>query len=198
MAGNNDFLPFGTAATAPVLTQAAYAALSPANGYGPGILPKENFNKAIRQGAVMASAFGAFIASQGFNANDDGNVPGLQTSILDALLNLIQANVLLLSASGVPYGFKIGNLVVQIMQVTFTDVPSGQPGYTGTLTYPYPLTTQCFGIFPGFQVLSGGSALNNFQFALAGPPGLTTAAFQIQEWSSGVNPGTLNIIIIGY
>lgn len=90
----NDFLPFGTAGGAPVLSQAAWAAATPANGRGAGIVPKEYFNKAIRQPAVFASAFGDFMVAQGQDAIDDGNVPQLTTRIGLALAAFIATSAL--------------------------------------------------------------------------------------------------------
>lgn len=81
----NDFLAFSTAGGAPVLSQADYAASTPANGRGPGILPKEAYNKIARQPAALAAAIGEFIKLEGFNALDDGNIPGLRDSFIAAL-----------------------------------------------------------------------------------------------------------------
>lgn len=81
----NDFLPIATAVGAPVLTQAAWAAATPANGRGPGIVPKEYFNKAQRQSSVMAAAIGLFLNNQGQNALDDGNIPALAAAFAAAL-----------------------------------------------------------------------------------------------------------------
>lgn len=83
--GNNDYLAFATNGGAPVLSQAAYASSVPGNGRGPGIVPKESYNKSIRQGTAMAAAIGQFIANAGLNANDDGNIPALTAAFLAAL-----------------------------------------------------------------------------------------------------------------
>lgn len=89
MPGTNQFLPYATDPAAPVLDNASWAAAVPALGRGPGIVPKEYFNKANRQGNVMASAVGAFIAAMNFNALDDGNVPNLTAALTSALNALI-------------------------------------------------------------------------------------------------------------
>ena len=193
-----DFLPFGTGGSAPVLTQAAYASLPPSAGFGAGLLPKEYINKALRQSSVIAAMIGNFMVAQGQNANDDGNLTTLGANFVAALQAHLGQTVQMLSTAGVPDGFQIGTLIVQVAQFDFSDIPSGQPGATGAIVYPHALTTACLGIFPGFRVASGGAALNNFQFAIAGTPGLTSANFQIQEWSSGVNPGHCSVIVIGY
>lgn len=81
----NQFLPFGTAGGAPVLSNSAYAALPPNLGFPAGILLKEHLNKALRQACVMASAVGQFIADSGIDALDDGNVPNLALALKNAL-----------------------------------------------------------------------------------------------------------------
>lgn len=194
---SNDFLPFGTAGTAPVLSQTSYAAITPSNGFGPGILPKENLNKALRQGSVIASMIGAFMNSQGQNANDDGNLTTLGTNFAASLQAFVALSVSSLVVAGVPYGFKVGPLVVQFGSTTFTDPPSGVPGYTGTITFPTAFPTACQHVFFGFQVASGGSAPNNLQAAVTAQ-NTTAFTFQIQEWSAVANPGTLHWLAIGY
>ena len=82
----NDFLPVAIAGGAPVLDQATYAGMTPANGRGAGILPKEFYNKQIRQATVFAAALGQFLNNQGQNALDDGNIPELAAAFAAALL----------------------------------------------------------------------------------------------------------------
>ena len=85
MSGTNQFLPFGIAGAAPVLSNQAYAALPPDNAFPAGILLKEHLNKALRQACVMAAALGGYIATTGQNALDDGNVPALIIALQNAL-----------------------------------------------------------------------------------------------------------------
>lgn len=81
----NQYLPFGTGPGAPVLSNAAYAALPPSAAFPAGILLKEHLNKALRQACTMASAVGEYIASTGVDALDDGNVPALALALAQAL-----------------------------------------------------------------------------------------------------------------
>ena len=82
----NDFLPFGIAAVPPdILSQAAWAAAVPAAGRGAGIVPRDYFNKAHRQPAVMAAALGMFLNSKGEDALDNGDVPTLSAAIAAAV-----------------------------------------------------------------------------------------------------------------
>lgn len=89
----NDFVAYATGGSAPVESQAAYVAEAP-NGRGPGIFPKESFNKIARQGTSMAAAVGAFILSQGGSALDDGNTNELRDAIIAAINHLVGASPL--------------------------------------------------------------------------------------------------------
>lgn len=93
MPGSNDFLPFGTSGTAAVQTQAQYVASTPANGYGPGLLPKEPLNKVLRQSSSIAAMIGTYIANAGFVAADNGNIPALTTAFVNALAVQIAAAI---------------------------------------------------------------------------------------------------------
>lgn len=83
----NEFLPFGTAANANVLTNTDYEALpARSGGFSSGVAKSEELNKAWRQGTVMAAAIGQFIADKtGQDVLDDGNVPALQAGLQSAL-----------------------------------------------------------------------------------------------------------------
>lgn len=70
------FLPFGLAGGAYVLSAAAYAAL-PArlSGYPAGLLPKESLNSAVRQGSFVAAALSQWASDTGgLDTLDDGNI----------------------------------------------------------------------------------------------------------------------------
>jgi len=87
MANDNHFLPFGTSTGANVLPQSAYAAL-PArqSGFQRGTASSEQVNKALRQGAAMASALGAFTSARGpKSALDDGDIGALEESFAAAV-----------------------------------------------------------------------------------------------------------------
>lgn len=93
-AATSDFLPFGTAGGAAVLTNAAYAAITPANGFVGGVpIPKESFNKAMRQGSVIASMIGAFMTSQGQNAYDNGDLTTLLANYVLSLQTVVAAAI---------------------------------------------------------------------------------------------------------
>jgi len=75
----NDFLPFGTAGGANVMSQAAYAALGArSSGFVAGTALSAQLNKAWRQSSVMAYIIGQFVADHsGEDALDDGDLAEL-------------------------------------------------------------------------------------------------------------------------
>lgn len=77
---SNEFLPFATAPGAPVDSQAAYAAYA-VNGRGPGIVPKESYNKSLRQGSVMAYVLGQIVSDSGGSAFDNGDLASLVAAV---------------------------------------------------------------------------------------------------------------------
>lgn len=84
----NDFLVFGGAAGANVLTQAQYAAMAQrTSGFVAGVAKSQELNKVWRQSSIMAATLAQFIANKsGLNVVDDGTITTLLTS-LDAALN---------------------------------------------------------------------------------------------------------------
>lgn len=93
MAGN-DFLPIATGTNAFVLSQEAYEA-HPHRiaGQQSGVASAELNNKALRQGASMASAIGRFIAAAGYDARDDGDIQTLQANFAAAVAALIAPSI---------------------------------------------------------------------------------------------------------
>ncbi len=83
----NDFLPFGTAVGANVMTQANYLALTArSNGFSAGTAASAQLNKAWRQSSIIASMLAQFIADQsGQNAIDDGTTATLEANLLIAI-----------------------------------------------------------------------------------------------------------------
>jgi hypothetical protein len=83
----NEFLPFGTAANANVLSNAAYQALpARAAGFGSGVAKSEELNTVWRQGSTMAAVLGQFIADKtGQDVLDDGDVNGLLDKLKGAM-----------------------------------------------------------------------------------------------------------------
>lgn len=75
----NEFIPFGVAGGANVLTNAEYSAL-PArlSGFVAGVAKSREANKAWRQSTSMAAMIGQVIDEAGFSALDDGNINNLQ------------------------------------------------------------------------------------------------------------------------
>jgi hypothetical protein len=138
----NDFLPFGTAGGAPVLSNAAYSGIVPANGFPPGILPKEKLNKALRQSCTMAAALGGFIDQQGYSAWDDGNLAGLISQIDAAINQRVEARFAQLAISG---GFPIyGGAANGTLQIRFgltAAFPQDSTGNVVTYTTPFPGST---------------------------------------------------------
>ena len=90
----NDYLAFGTAGGANVLTQAAWAALAArSSGFAAGTAASAQLNKAWRQASMMSAALGALINSAGgVDALDDGVPANLQTGLQTAITNLASAN----------------------------------------------------------------------------------------------------------
>ena len=167
------------------------APTSPSTGYpsggSPGVTPATN------PGPYWFHQIGEELRAvvvAGGQTPDQGNLTQLLTA-LQALFGTVLSN------AGVPYGVRIYPFIIQLKQVTFTDVPAGVPGYTGSATWQTAFPTACLAVFPGFEVASGGSAYNDFQFAVTAKS-TTGCSFQIQEWVTSVNPGTLNLLAIGY
>lgn len=119
---------------------------------------------------------------------------GSLNQLLTALTALFSNGVL--TTAGTPDGFKIGSVTVQFGSVAFTDPPNGVPGATGTVTFPHAFTTACLHVFPAIRVAGGG--YGNLAATVTGTPSTTSFDWQVQEWSSATNPGTLHWLAIGY
>lgn len=85
-----EILPFATDPGADVMSQADYDAL-PARGAGfdTGVARSEQVNKAWRQSAFIAAGLANWIATQGIDVPDDGDLAALIIKIDDALTGLI-------------------------------------------------------------------------------------------------------------
>lgn len=83
----NDFKPFATGAGANVMSQAEWEALAALlTGFQAGKAASAQVNKALRQGTVMASVIGQFIAdSTGMDVLDNGNSALVLTNFIKAL-----------------------------------------------------------------------------------------------------------------
>lgn len=154
----NDFLPFATAGGAPVLSQVAYAALVPANGYGAGLLPKENFNKAVRQGSAMAAAWGTFLNTAGQNANDDGDIATLAANIKAALDSYYGAGGSSYSGSA-PAVLSVGAAAAAVGTVSVSgwrSDASGKRQWVCIQAYDDAGSTVCTWTFPNAALFATG------------------------------------------
>lgn len=162
----------------------------------------------VKQWLVVNNTTGAFVVSAKTAA---GTAAPLQvgsnylwgdgTNILNTAVVTTQSftSAQLLASDG--YQKFPGGLILQWGSFTFADVPSGTPGITGSVTFSatgIAFPSACVWVGPSFQVASGGAAINNVQFALAGAPSATSFSYQIQEWSAATNPGTLRWAALGF
>lgn len=85
----NNFKPFATGAGANVLSQADYESLAAlSSGFQAGKASSAQINKALRQGAVMASILAQFIAdSSGNDVLDNGNTAAILANLKAGLLS---------------------------------------------------------------------------------------------------------------
>ena len=93
----NEFLPFGTSASANILTQTEYAAMaSRLAGFASGVAKSKELNKVWRQSSVMSSAVAQFISNAAaIDVLDDGDIAGL--------VNKLASAVSLAANAGLPY-----------------------------------------------------------------------------------------------
>lgn len=82
-----DFLPYGNAVGANVLSQPSYAAAADrASGMGTGLVPSPKLNKTLRQTSVMSAAIAQFIStSLAADVLDDGDVDALRAQLTAAI-----------------------------------------------------------------------------------------------------------------
>ncbi|OKP02630.1 tail fiber protein [Xenorhabdus eapokensis] len=91
----NDFLPFGLADGANVLSNEEYNKLAArTNGFSSGVAKSQELNKVWRQASVIASVVAQFIAeTTGNDVLDDGNLATLQNGLLNALRATVSSTV---------------------------------------------------------------------------------------------------------
>lgn len=111
---SNDFKAFAVGGGANAVSAAAWAALTAllANGFQAGVARSEQVNTVLRQATTMSAAIGEFISGRGYNAVDDGNIANLVTAFSNAVMNLVNANIVT-----VPSGM--------VLALARTTVPSG-------------------------------------------------------------------------
>lgn len=115
----NDFIGFASSGSANIMSQADFAAAAEqTDGVQPGPASSALANKIWRQGANMASALGSFIAAQGYDAYDDGDIAALTTALKKALFNSTMMSATIDDTkvdtgktNGCRY-YRVGNIVV--------------------------------------------------------------------------------------
>lgn len=92
----NDFLPFGSAEGANVMSQADYAALTARlNGFAAGTAKSEQLNKAWRQSSIMGAVLAQFISDQsGQDSIDDGTTATLEVNLVRAIRAAISQTII--------------------------------------------------------------------------------------------------------
>ncbi len=89
----NDFVPFATGAGANVYSVATYAASAARQtGVVAGAADPLLANNSWRQGSVIASMIGQFIASAGLDARDNGDLVTLLVNFQSAISSLAQSS----------------------------------------------------------------------------------------------------------
>lgn len=117
----NDFLPFGTAGGANVLSQAAWAALAARTaGFSSGIAKSEELNKAWRQSSFIAAALAQAISDlQAVDVLDDGDLAALTAKVKRmagaAFTSLTGSTTLTAAQMGLIYVSAAGGNVVLTM-----------------------------------------------------------------------------------
>ncbi|WP_038183097.1 phage tail protein, partial [Xenorhabdus bovienii] len=91
----NEFLPFGIADGANVLTNEEYGKLATrTNGFSSGVAKSQELNKVWRQASVITSVVAQFIAeTNNQDVLDDGNTAALRAGLLNALRATVGSNI---------------------------------------------------------------------------------------------------------
>ncbi|WP_232370130.1 tail fiber protein [Xenorhabdus lircayensis] len=91
----NEFLPFGIADGANVLSNDEYSTLAArTNGFSSGVAKSPELNTVWRQASVIATVVAQFIAeTTGNDVLDDGNLATLQAELLNALKMTVGSNI---------------------------------------------------------------------------------------------------------
>ncbi|MCG3461658.1 phage tail protein [Xenorhabdus bovienii] len=91
----NEFLPFGIADGANVLSNDEYGKLATrTNGFSSGVAKSQELNKVWRQASVIANVVAQFIAeTNNQDVLDDGNTAALQKGLLNALRATVDSNI---------------------------------------------------------------------------------------------------------
>lgn len=199
MPGSNQYLPFGIGAGANTLSYATYAAhplLAP--GHQPGVALAEVVNTTFRQATVGVAGLAKFVVDNhpsGADMLDDGSVVNFATKLKAALDKLYKIEV----TKAMPGRIKWdGGMEIKFGIFDFANVPSGEPGQTGSVTFAAPFDNAC-AVIMLTTVQDGGSGSNNNNWnASATSWSATGFSWQIQEWASSVNPGRVFYVAIGW
>lgn len=182
----NDFLPFGNAVGANVMTQADYLALAArSTGFVAGTAKSAQLNKAWRQSSIIASMLAQFIADQsGQNAIDDGTTSTLQANLLTAI-RVAGRQATILTDTGVANAYTATNTpaLAALPSTGYGQRVNIANANTGAATYaPDGLAAKpVYGL--GLQPLQGGEL----------PAGVVVLMYLVQ---AGVNGGNGAWIII--
>lgn len=147
----NDFIGFASAGSANVMSQADYAAAAEQiDGVQPGPASSALANKIWRQGANMSAALGAFIASSGYDAIDNGDIDSLQSNLTSALRETGNWTPILAGETtegSLSYStrdgtyVKIGRLVLLQCKLVVSDVGTMPAGYAIIKGLPYNISS---------------------------------------------------------
>jgi len=182
----NDFLPFGTAVGANVMTQTDYLALTArSNGFSAGTAASAQLNKAWRQASIIASTLAQFIVDQsGQSAVDDGTTTTLEANLLTAIRAAgRQATILTDTGTANTYTAANTPALTSLPPTGYSQQVNIANANTGASTYaPDGLTAKpIYGL--ALQPLQGGEL----------PAGIAVLMYLVQ---AGVNGGNGAWILI--
>lgn len=178
----SQFSPFGLApGPSYILTPAAWTALpARSTGYGPGLLPKENLNTAMRQSSSIATMIANFIAAnQAGDVLDDGNLVALLAQFTAALAAATPTGITI-SISGTsgqikfpgPSGLTIKWGTTPVYSVDSINIFS----FPALGAVPGPFPAACFGVLITASSDIGVSGASNFS---AGASAYTPSSFKL-------------------
>ncbi len=139
MAGTNQFYPIATDSSANVISNASWQASNTRQvGFQSGIMPSNGLNVALRQGTVLSSAIGAFIAGQGYDALDNGDLAALTANFKAALKGVIvntpQRNNTVSYTTAGTYAWTVPS-TTSFVFVRIVGAGGGTAGGNGNVTY---------------------------------------------------------------
>lgn len=162
----SEFSAFGLApGPSYVMTPAAWAALpARASGFGPGLLPKENINTALRQSSSVATMIANFIAAnQASNVLDDGNLVALLAQFTAAIAAAVPSGIVV-TMVGTSGQIKFpGGLTVKWGQTPVYAVDSVNTfNFPALGAVPGPFPSTCLGVLITASSPIGVSGAQNY------------------------------------